>query len=138
MNRFIIILSFVLFASSPALCLTMEEVMSSCKRFEDFDSFYNCIKNTYKTQGNTPNSGSVLSFYSQMDSILMRYENRQISNNSAISNAYSAWDKSINSANNENERQATERRKARALEGINNNIQSGRNCFVKNGVLYCY
>ena len=91
-----ILLSILLITSCGAL---MQDVMRSCDRGQNFDSYAYCIKATYSQSGNRPNANSVRAFYANLDMISEAYRGKRVSDAQAKSMAYDSFLRTVQADN---------------------------------------
>ena len=94
---------FILTSICLSSCGTlMKDVMISCDRGQEFDSYSYCIKDKYSKEGRQPNDQIVRAFYAHLDAITEAYQTKKITNAQAKSYAYDAFMKTIQADNNAN------------------------------------
>jgi hypothetical protein len=77
----------------------MQDVIAGCDSVQEFGSFKNCIKNQYSKEGREPNHPAVRAFYAHLDVIEEAYRAKKITNAQARSDAYVAFNKTVQAAN---------------------------------------
>lgn len=93
---------YLILTLSGCADMPMSRVMARCdigNNIENFSNYAYCLKATYSREGNAPNAPSVRAFYSYIDVITEKYQQRQITNAEAKSYAYRAWQETIDSNN---------------------------------------
>jgi hypothetical protein len=99
-----IALSLGLLITSISGCGTpMKTVMRDCDRGQKFSQYAYCIKSTYASQGTTPNASAVRAFYANLDAITESYNNKQLTEAQAKSEAYNAFLRTVQASNDRNQ-----------------------------------
>jgi hypothetical protein len=108
----------------------MKNVMRDCDRGQNFTQYTSCIKSTYTSQGRQPNAAEIRAFYANLNAITESYNKNQITDAEAKSQAYNAFLRIIQSANNINAQIWR--------DAINSSTRKAKRCGYPNGKYTCW